>query len=99
MGARGWSLLVTSEHGGNDVPEEHRSLFRGRKALLDSHRGWDPGTLDLAERLASALGAPLVASSVTRLLVDLNRSPHNPRVFSEVTRPLPRAARLVLLAR
>jgi predicted N-formylglutamate amidohydrolase len=99
MGAGAWAVLVTSEHGGNDVPAEQRALFRGRRRLLDSHRGWDPGTLDLAERLASALGAPLVASTVTRLLVDLNRSPHNPRVFSEVTRPLPRAERLALLER
>jgi predicted N-formylglutamate amidohydrolase len=40
-----------------------------------------------------------VSSTVTRLLVDLNRSPHNPRVFSSVTRRLPRAERLALLER
>ena len=99
MAAGAWAVLVTSEHGGNDVPAEHRALFRGRRALLDSHRGWDPGTLHLAGQLASALGAPLVSSAVTRLLVDLNRSPHNARVFSEVTRPLPREERLALLER
>ncbi|MEQ1855335.1 MAG: N-formylglutamate amidohydrolase [Longimicrobiales bacterium] len=99
MRARPWAVLVTSEHGGNDVPSEHRALFRGYRALLDSHRGWDPGTLDLAGRMASALAAPLVASTVTRLLVDLNRSPHNPRVFSEVTRALPREDRRALLER
>jgi predicted N-formylglutamate amidohydrolase len=94
-----WSVLVTSEHGGNDVPYAYRALFRRRAKLLASHRGWDPGTYDLAERLAAALDAPLVAATVTRLLVDLNRSPHNPRVFSEVTRPLPRAERVSLLDR
>lgn len=99
MGAPPWALVVTAEHGGNDVPPEHRRLFRGRKALLDSHRGWDRGTLDLAHRLASELGVPLVASTVTRLLVDLNRSPHNPRAFSEVTRPLPATDRRALLER
>lgn len=99
MASRPTAVLVTAEHGGNDVPAEYRALFRGRKALLASHRGWDPGTLDLASRLATAMRAPLVSSAVTRLLVDLNRSPHNPRVFSEVTRPLPRAERLDLLER
>jgi len=99
MAARPTAVLVTCEHGGNEVPREHRALFRGRKALLASHRGWDPGTLELASRLSTALHAPLVASTVTRLLVDLNRSPHNPRVFSEVTRPLPRAERMELLDR
>jgi predicted N-formylglutamate amidohydrolase len=95
----GWAILVTAEHGGNDVPPDYRALFRGRARLLASHRGWDPGTLDIARRLASALGAPLVSATTTRLLVDLNRSPHNPRVFSEVTRALPRAERVHLLER
>jgi predicted N-formylglutamate amidohydrolase len=99
MDRRTWAVLVTCEHGGNQVPAEHRALFRGRRALLDSHRGWDPGTLDLSARLATALRAPLVASPITRLLVDLNRSPHNPRVFSEVTRALPRPERKLLLER
>jgi predicted N-formylglutamate amidohydrolase len=92
-----WSVLVTAEHGGNAVPADYRSLFRGRAKLLASHRGWDPGALSLAERLAAELDAPVVTATVTRLLVDLNRSPHNPRVFSEVTRPLPRSERVELL--
>ena len=86
MATRRWSVVVTAEHGGNEVPAEYRTLFRSRTKLLASHRGWDPGTLDLARRLAAAFGAPLVAATTTRLLVDLNRSPHNPRAFSEITR-------------
>jgi predicted N-formylglutamate amidohydrolase len=92
-------VIVTAEHGGNDVPADYRALFRGRSKLLETHRGWDPGTLALAERLATDLGAPVVSATVTRLLVDLNRSPHNPRAFSEITRPLPRAERVALLER
>lgn len=92
-------LLLTCEHGGNRVPPGYRSLFAGRQALLRSHRGWDPGALAVARRLARALGANLVAATTTRLLVDLNRSPHNPAVFSELTRPLSRDARERLLAR
>jgi predicted N-formylglutamate amidohydrolase len=99
MGRFGWSIVVTAEHGGNEVPPDYRALFRGRSQQLRSHRGWDPGTLDLARRLSAGLDAPLVAATVTRLLVDLNRSPHNPRVFSEVTRGLPRAERARLLER
>jgi predicted N-formylglutamate amidohydrolase len=94
-----WSLLVTSEHGGNEVPAPYGPLFRGRGRELDSHLGWDPGTLSLARELAGRLGANLVTSTVTRLLVDLNRSPHNPRVFSRITRALPRAERMALLER
>jgi predicted N-formylglutamate amidohydrolase len=53
----------------------------------------------MARWLARALGAPLVAATTTRLLVDLNRSTHNPAVFSEITRSLPRDSRERLLAR
>jgi predicted N-formylglutamate amidohydrolase len=96
---RGWSVVVTCEHGGHDVPAEYRALFRGHAAELTSHRGWDPGTLALARELARRLDAPLVSATLTRLLVDLNRSPHNPRVFSSFTRGLPRAERRALLER
>jgi predicted N-formylglutamate amidohydrolase len=93
------SLLVTCEHGGHRVPREAAAMFRGRDALLESHRGWDAGALFLARQLARRTGAPLVATTVTRLLVEPNRSPHNPRVFSALTRPLPASQRRALLER
>ena len=93
------SLLLTCEHGGNRVPREYRALFRGREALLASHRGWDPGALAVGRSLARALDAELIAATTTRLLVDLNRSPHNPAVFSELSRGLTRDRRDALLAR
>lgn len=93
------ALIVTAEHGGNEVPPEFLERFRGHEALLASHRGWDPGTLDLAERVAMRLGAELFTATVTRLLVDLNRSPHHRDVFSEVTRRCGREERRALLER
>jgi len=93
------SLLLTCEHGGNRVPREYRALFRGRGALLASHRGWDPGALAVGRSLARALRAELIAVTTTRLLCDPNRSPHNPAVFSELTRGLTRDRREALLAR
>lgn len=79
-------LLITCEHGGNGIPVPFRPLFREHRALLDSHRGWDPGALVMAEALAGACGAPLVASTTSRLLIDLNRSIRHPQAFSSVTR-------------
>ncbi|MCA9193788.1 MAG: N-formylglutamate amidohydrolase [Planctomycetales bacterium] len=91
------SLLITCEHGGNSVPADFRHLFVGHKALLRSHRGWDPGTLILGEELALRCTAPLIAATHTRLLVDLNRSPHHRHVFSEITKPLEKSTRGHLL--
>ena len=83
------AFIVTCEHGGNRVPAPYRRLFRGQRALLDSHRGYDPGSLVMAKALASAWRAPLVASTVSRLVVDLNRSIGHPQLFSAVTRGAP----------
>lgn len=80
------SFLVTCEHGGNRIPAPYRSLFRGCEALLDSHRGYDCGALAMARALARAFRAPLVTSTISRLLIDLNRSIGHPRVFSAATR-------------
>jgi predicted N-formylglutamate amidohydrolase len=46
--------------------------------------------------MAEALGAPLYASTTTRLLIDLNRSIGHRQLYSEVTRGLSRAERLDL---
>jgi len=72
------SVLVSCEHAGNAVPLEWADRFRGHDELLESHRGWDPGSAGVAERLASGLGAPHIACSGTRLLADPNRSRGNP---------------------
>ena len=90
-------MLVSAEHGGNRVPEAYEQWFWGQEDLLASHRGWDPGTAGLARQLAASLDGQVLIADVTRLLVDLNRSAHHPRVFSELTRSLPRAERAVLL--
>jgi predicted N-formylglutamate amidohydrolase len=91
--------MVTCEHGGHRVPARHRALFAGAGAALRSHRGWDPGALELARDLARALEAPLLACTTTRLLVDANRSAAHPRLFSAWSRALPAAERAALLAR
>jgi predicted N-formylglutamate amidohydrolase len=92
-------VLVTCEHGGNRIPAEYRPLFTRHARLLATHRGYDPGALALARLLAAALRAPLLYSTTSRLLVDLNRSASNPSVFSDATRGLPAAARIRLIER
>jgi predicted N-formylglutamate amidohydrolase len=82
------SLLISCEHATQAVPRPWQPVFKGQQALLDSHRGYDRGSLDVAQALASTFSVPLLAGNTTRLLVDLNRSVDHPRHFSELTRAL-----------
>jgi predicted N-formylglutamate amidohydrolase len=86
-------LILSCEHGGCEVPVAFAALFAGHEALLQSHRGWDPGALQLAREIAQARAAPLYASTTTRLLIDLNRSIGHRSLYSELTRGLPRDER------
>ena len=83
------SFLVTCEHGGNRLPAPCRPFFRGHEALLDSHRGYDPGAMVMAKALAGAFAAPLVLSTISRLVVDLNRSIGHPQFLSSAMRGAP----------
>ena len=93
------SFLISAEHAGNQVPQPWQELFAGHQSVLYSHRGWDPGSGELARALATALDAPLLEGRATRLLVDLNRSAGHPRHFSEFTRGLPSAKKRELVER
>ena len=92
-------IVISCEHGGRRIPPRYRSLFERQQALLDSHRGWDLGALVLAKEMALAFGAPLFASTTSRLLIDLNRSIGHPDLYSQATRDLPRARRAEIVAR
>ena len=90
-------LLLTCEHGGNRIPRPYAPLFRDAGELLASHRGWDPGALPLARLLARQLDRPLLAVTWSRLFVEANRAPSNPRIWSRFTKALPREAREKIL--
>jgi predicted N-formylglutamate amidohydrolase len=95
------ALLLSCEHGGARIPPRYQHLFERRagQRALGSHRGCDLGALPLARRLSRALHAPLRASTVSRLLVDLNRSIGHPSLFSEFSQSLDATERERLLAR
>jgi len=92
-------LILSCEHGGNAVPPEYAALFHTQRSVkaLAGHRGMDAGALALAEALSSQLKAPLYSATVTRLLVDLNRSVGHRRFFSEFSRFLDQPARDCLI--
>jgi predicted N-formylglutamate amidohydrolase len=93
------AVVVSCEHGGNAVPAVYRHLFAdaAAQAALASHRGWDPGSLQIGRWFARKLEAPLIVSTTTRLLVEPNRSIGHRRIFSEWTQALPDEQKQALL--
>ena len=87
-------LVISCEHGGNRVPARFRKLFSAR--FLSTHRGYDAGALALARDFAAATRAPLFYSTVSRLLVELNRPLGHPHIFH---RRFPERTREALLRR
>ncbi len=91
-------LLFTCEHGGNDVPARYRHLFHDLQKPLATHAGYDIGALLMAREFARSFKAPLLSSTTTRLLVDLNRSSHHRRLHADPVRKSSREVREQILA-
>ena len=80
-------LVLTCEHAGNEIPEEYQYLFENVTAILNSHRGYDPGAFNLFSALQK-IADYHQEHHISRLLVEINRSRGNPQLFSEFTREL-----------
>lgn len=78
-------LIITCEHGGNEIPPAYHAFFQHQQQALNSHRGYDQGTLDLFEEVKFLVDFSL-KSEVSRLLVELNRSLHHRQLFSEISK-------------
>ena len=80
-------LLLTCEHGGNQIPAAYASVFKDKEQLLATHQGLDIGALDLFREL-QPLADKSFYSENSRLLVELNRSLSHAKLFSDITRGL-----------
>jgi predicted N-formylglutamate amidohydrolase len=92
-------LLITCEHGGNEVPAELEPYFASADAMrqLNSHRGYDPGSLSAAKSIAEHFDSDFEFSAVSRLVVDLNRSLDSPQLFSKFLEQAPAATKIAIL--
>lgn len=91
------SFLFTCEHAGNTVPSEYSYLFKGSEELLYSHKGIDHGALRLAKHITSQTHDPLYYTTITRALVETNRSPDNEELFSEISKDAPKSVKQDIL--
>lgn len=69
--------LLLCEHASNVIPAAYGDLGLEAEAMT-SHVAWDPGALDLAQRISQDWGLPLVYGGVSRLVYDCNRPPEAP---------------------
>jgi predicted N-formylglutamate amidohydrolase len=92
------ALLITCEHGGNTIPYRYRYLFNNTD-ILETHRGYDPGALPLARKIATSNQCDFLYETVSRLLVDQNRSIGHVSLFSRFSLQLSPLERELLLDR
>ena len=70
-------FVLACDHASNRFPEPYGNLgLTPHQRLM--HIAWDPGALAVALQLSDLLDAPLVASTVSRLIIDCNRRPDAP---------------------
>ncbi|MDR2928920.1 MAG: N-formylglutamate amidohydrolase [Cytophagaceae bacterium] len=82
-------LLLSCEHGGNQIPEKYAGLFTNAGETVNTHRGFDDGALSLFRAIEQRCHVIFsIHSEVTRLLVDSNRSIYRSSLFSEFTKTL-----------
>jgi predicted N-formylglutamate amidohydrolase len=80
-------LFLSCEHGGNEIPEKYASYFKNDLTVLETHKGFDLGALDLFKHLKT-LANESFFSKTSRLLIELNRSLHHKNLFSEYSKLL-----------
>ena len=88
------TLVITCEHASNAIPAFAKSAFTDCKKLLETHRGYDIGALNIFKHLCKDLHPDFsLAGKYSRLAIDLNRSLNHPNVFSEYSEKLPEASK------
>jgi predicted N-formylglutamate amidohydrolase len=81
--------ILTCEHASNEVPSRYAHIFEGENGILATHRAYDSGAEKLARQLGQSCGAAVYCGAISRLLIDLNRSPSNRKsLFSPYSRKL-----------
>ena len=65
-------FVLVCDHASRRIPSQYGDMGL-TEAERASHIAWDPGALDVSLALSALLDAPLVHSTVSRLVIDANR--------------------------
>lgn len=78
------AFVIVCDHASNRFPPEYGNLGLSPEAR-EEHIAWDPGALGISRRLSKMLDAPLVYSTVSRLIIDCNRALDAPDLIPAVS--------------
>lgn len=67
------AFVLVCDHASNFFPPPYDTSLQVSDADKQAHIAWDPGALGVARGLSKALDAPLVFTTVSRLIIDCNR--------------------------
>lgn len=67
-------FVLVCDHASRRIPERYGDMGLSEAERI-SHIAWDPGALEVSQALRDILDAPLVESTVSRLVIDANRDP------------------------
>ncbi|TYC52211.1 N-formylglutamate amidohydrolase [Rhodobacterales bacterium] len=67
------SIVLVCDHASNFFPPPYDTSLKVSEADKSAHIAWDPGALGVAKGLSKRLDAPLVYTTVSRLIIDCNR--------------------------
>src|SRR5665213_1772479 len=77
-------FVLVCDHASNRIPEEYGDLGLSAIERL-RHIAWDPGALAVSLALVDLLDAPLIHSTISRLVIDCNRTYGAPGLIAEVS--------------
>ena len=83
------NLIISCEHAVGTIPDAYQSVFKGHQSILETHRAIDFGAFEIAKHFKQTFNSPLINASISRLLIDCNRSLTHPNCFSSFTNQLP----------
>lgn len=81
-------FVIVCDHAANHFPAAYKFLGLPQTAR-DAHVAWDPGALGVSRHLARRLDAPLVHSTVSRLVIDCNRALDAPDLICAMSESIP----------
>lgn len=83
-----FQYLFSTEHATHWIPSGLIEKNPQLKALQKTHQGYDLGVLEIANWLSRDLQATHIEGTISRLVIDLNRSVNHSQLFGPATQSL-----------